>query len=376
VALAQELFSMTADVAEESDEVEALRPSSPGRARQATADRSALRPRGRSSEEGQLARMVRELHEVEDDIIAKLTAAQRLLAQLESRRIHEDGGYASTAEFEERMLACTPVLRAMRDAVPPAPTSSPKLSAAKRDPSEARIRQTKALTSIARALDRLRGLDGEIYQSAAAARTTLCAIEGMRIFDECGYASFEEFLDRALGPSPILASVVALVASAPMPSQAGADLPPNESTTSALADADDFSQTPFDHSASSLFEDSPPPFPNAAEAGPAPATSVGASEGDSNGPTPDEPAKSAAAPGRRRLAGIIVSVVLCAAATVAGAAAGVWSELAANAQRAAEPVADASVAVHASKAPFAEPSGPSHSAKAPVEAPKPSSAER
>ena len=348
MALAQDSFSMPADVADERDEVDAQRPSRPGRSRRASADRlsaTALQQRGRQSEEGQLARMVRELHELEDGIVAKLTAAQRLLAQLESRRIHEDGGYASRAEFEERMLACTPVLRAMRDAVPPSATPSAKLSVAKRDPADARARQTKALTSIARALDRLRGLDGEIYQCAAAARTTLSAIEGMRIFDECGYASFEEFLERAVGPSPILASVVALVASgafaAPVgPAQAPADV------SDPAPEADDLSPSPFAESSSSLFEESPPPFAQSADA--TPTTGTVAPEGLSGPEGLDTSATgAAAAPARRRLAGIIVSVVLCAAATVAGAAAGVWSGLTTSGHGASEP-ADASVAAHPS----------------------------
>jgi hypothetical protein len=341
VALAQESFSMPADVAEESDEVGARRPSRPGRARRA-ADRAsvtALPDRGRPSDEGQLARMVRELHELEDAVVAKLTAAERLLAQLESRRIHEDVG--------------------------------------KRDPTDARARQTKALTAIARALDRLRGLDGEIYQSAATARTTLSAIEGMRIFDECGYASFEEFLERALGPSPVLASVVALVASGPPAEQAGQPQAPAEISDEAH-DPDDASETPFGESTTSLFDESPPPFAQSLDAGPAAGTSAAGAEGGSGQAAADAAEASASqAPRRRRLAGIVVSVVLCAAATVAGAAAGVWSGMAASGHGATEPKSDASVAPQLSNATtVAEPSAPARPTEGSHASPKHGSAER
>ena len=338
MALAQD-FSMPADVVAEHDELDAHRPS---------------QPRGRQSEEGRLARMVRELHELEDDIAAKLTAAERLLMQLESRRIHEDCGYASRAEFEHRMMAGTPVLRAMREAVPPSSMPSAKLSLAKRDPAEARARQTKALTSIARALDRLRGLDREIYECATTARSTLSAIEGMRIFDECGYVSFEEFLERALGPSPILASVVALVASMVSPlalptgDQTGEPPAPTDVSDRARSGVDDFPPSPFADS-SSLFEETPP-FAPSGDAGPPTGPIATAPEGLSGAEAAPAESNGAAPPARRRFMGILVSVIVCALATVAGAAAGVWSEMATSAPRPGESTADASAQAHPSKA--------------------------
>jgi hypothetical protein len=204
VALAQERFST--DVGD--DELDPLRPSRPGRARKA------------AEKEGQLARMVRRLRELEDHIASKLASAQRHLCQLEARGVHQDAGYTSREELEERMLASTPVLRAMREAIPPsgarAPASGAALTVARREPADPRARQTRALTSIARGIERLRGIDEAIHGSAAEARATLCSIEGMRVFEECGYSSFEEFLDRAVGPSPVLGSAVALVTSEPL----------------------------------------------------------------------------------------------------------------------------------------------------------------
>jgi hypothetical protein len=333
VALAQEF--MPDDVAEEGDPID--RPSN---------------PRGRQSEEGRLARMVRELHELEDDIAAKLTAAERLLVQLESRRIHEDGGYASRAEFEDRMMASTPVLRAMREAVPPSPAPSAKLSVAKRDPADARARQTRALTAIARALERLRAIDGEIFQCATAARSTLCTIEGMRIFDECGYVSFEEFLERALGPSPILASVMALVAAAPPAATAEekseAPPPAEEASEDVRSPVDDFVASPFPESESTAFFEQPPPFAPSDDGEPA-ADPIAEAPGASDGLEASEAMSSTgSARSRRRLGGIVVSLILCAAATVAGAAAGVWTGVVARAHTIGEPTADASVAGHPS----------------------------
>jgi hypothetical protein len=329
VALAQD-FSMPTDVAEEGDDLDAHRASN---------------PRGRQSEEGRLARMVRELHELEDEIGAKLTAAERLLVQLESRRVHEDGGYASRAEFEHRMMACTPVLRAMREAVPASPAISAKLSVAKRDPADARARQTKALTSIARALERFRGLDSEIHECATKARSTLCAIEGMRIFDECGYVSFEEFLERALGPSPILASVVALVATGPtssVPDQTEDPPEPASARESLPSHGDDFGATSFGES-SSPFE-VPPSFTQSTDAEPAPEpTSATSEEGPETASSDAAKPSATARPARRHIGGIVVSVILCAAATIAGTAAGVWGGMAANAHPSGEPIADASV---------------------------------
>lgn len=335
MALAEE-FSMAADVAEEGDELD--RPSN---------------PRGRQSGEGRLARMVRELHELEDEIAAKLNSAERLLAQLQGRRIHEDGGYASRAEFEDRMMACTPVLRAMREAAPPSPAPSAKLSVAKRDPADARARQTKALTSIARALERLRGIDGEILQCATAARSTLCTIEGMRIFDECGYVSFEEFLERALGPSPILASVMALVAGATPASTAEKNSeppPPAEASEDVHSPVDDFVESPFPESESTGFFEQPTPFAPPDEGQPA-ADPIAAASAASDGLEASEATSSTGSGrSRRRLSGIVVSLILCAAATITGAAAGVWSGVAARAHAIGEPTADASVSGHPSAA--------------------------
>ncbi len=357
MALAQERFSSDVD----DDGLGPPRRSRPGRARKPT------------EKEGRLARMVRELRAVEDDIVATLTTTQRHFAQLEARRVHLDAGYTSASEFEERMLAAAPVLRAMREALGPFADVHAPPSTAKREPADARTRQTRALTFVARTLERVRNADRAIHESAAKARAKLCAIEGMRIFEECGYSSFDEFLERALGPSPVLASAVGLVTSEPI--SADGDLSAQdggfEAGAPALVDPADVeavteNETPVEESgafAPSFFAESSalestslfgePPEAAGGFEDPSPGESP---EAASHG-SPEEPAPAAAesaspAPaatqGRKRRAGLIVSVVLCVVGIAAGAAAGVWGARASeHASPAAEPAASAAVATQA-----------------------------
>jgi hypothetical protein len=200
VALAQELYSSDVDDGGEN-------PSPP---------RRAGRTRKPAGKEGRLARMVREIRDIEDQIVAKLAATQRHLSQLEARRVHIEAGYTSESEFEERMLAVAPFVRAMREAVPASAHLAVAPGSHRRESADARARKTKALTAVARTLDRMRATDAEIHEAAAKARAKLCAIDGMRTFEECGYSSFDEFLERALGPSPVLSSAVALIAAEPV----------------------------------------------------------------------------------------------------------------------------------------------------------------
>jgi hypothetical protein len=200
VALAQDLFMSDVDDGGEN-------PSPPPRTGRA---------RKPAEKEGRLARMVRELRAIEDHIVAKLAATQRHLTQLEARRVHTDAGYTSEAEFEERMLAASPFLRAMREANRQPANLVVAPGSHRRESTDERARKTKALTAVARTLERMRATDTELHDVSAKARAKLCAIEGMRTFEECGYSSFDEFLERALGPSPVLSSAVALIAAEPL----------------------------------------------------------------------------------------------------------------------------------------------------------------
>ena len=321
MALAQEPFPTEVD----GEDLETQRKSRPSRVRRAAAD------------EGRLARMVRELRDIEDDIVAKLAAADRLLGQLEARRVHEDGGYGSSSEFEQRMLASTPNLAALREAIPGASSARLNVAEPRRDSVDIRTRQTRALTSIARTLEKLRGLDAEIGRSAINASSQLRTIERMRTYDECGYASFEEFLERALGPSPVLASVLALVPNDSLADQAPATgeqgLPTEGGDSSTPGGADDDcppalfgASTVSDDPASGMFGEAPGLFdgsPSPSEDAPSAVEQTandGAATSDAASPAGErEPNR------RRKIRTIVVSVVLSAAAAIAGAAAGNWS---------------------------------------------------
>lgn len=312
MALAQDIFEITPDGATAHDGV-THRPSRPSRLRK-VAEKA-------TGDEAQLARMVRELHDLEDEITSKLTAADRVLAQLATRRTHEDGGYNSWAGFEERMLASAPVLRAMRDATSvPTPALGATPAANKRDTLDARGRQTKALTAMARALERLRCLEAELHECASHAAGKLSTIEGMRVYEECGYASYEEFLERALGPSPVLASAVALIVTEQLDPKASPPAPPVEP-----AAAEDGADGPA--------------FPPALfDEGPAGSGTALIPTEASIAPTQDESSEVPKAGSSDRVespvslrhgrASRVVSVVLCCVGIIAGAAAGVGSAVA------------------------------------------------
>jgi hypothetical protein len=310
----------------------ARRPSRPSRVRKAM-ERA-------PTDEAPLARMVRELHELEDDITAKLTSADRVLAQLASRRTHEDGGYTSWTEFEERMLATSPALRAMREAIrAPAPTLGATPAATKREALDVRARQTKALTSMARAIERLRGLEAELRQCASHAASKLSTIEGMRVYEECGYASFEEFLERALGPSPVLASAVALVGNEPLGQTGVAYEPPVEPA----APTQPLEEPAF---ASALFPEGQALLGSALMTAETPVATA-----DKTEPRDTQEANSSvegdgSVPVRPARARIVVSVLLCCAAIVAGAAAGIGSGIASR-----HPLAPAASIASASPSP-------------------------
>ena len=332
---------MTPDGATERDGV-AHRPSRPSRLRKVV-DKG-------PADEAQLARMVRELHELEDEITAKLTAADRVLAQLASRRTHEDGGYKSWAEFEERMLAASPVLRAMREAPTAGPPAAEATSAAgKRDALDARTRQTKALTSMARALERLRGLEAELHECASSAANKLSTIEGMRVYEECGYVSFEEFLERALGPSPVLASAVALVANEPPSQNALPPVPPVEPVAAAVADGPAFPPALFpDDSALSgaaFMASEPEETPSAKE------DVSEATEASSSQQT------DGVAAARRTRASLVVSILLCAAAIIVGAAAGVGSGILSRAHQTSEASSESAATTSSTSAMASNPPG-------------------
>lgn len=205
MALAQEQFP-------DSPEDEGVEATSASEGAPESAQTRVSRETDSDVSDGKLARAVDDLRAAEDAMRAKIATVQRVLHRIEARRIHEDAGYATCSEFEQRMLAWAPLVRVMREASGRPRPVCPQVTDERRDPGEDRTRSVKALTAIARALTRIRSLEAEMHQSALSARATLDHVEGARLFEECGYASYEEFLERAVGPSPILGCALATLA--------------------------------------------------------------------------------------------------------------------------------------------------------------------
>ncbi len=250
-----------------------------------------------------LAGAVANLRDLEDAIVAHLLSAEQVVQRLESRGVHMDAGYSSRADFEQRILASTPLVKAMRQAVGTSEPRAIRMPAAGRRPAAARTRRTRSLESVAQALVQLKALNLAIHRAALAARDALVTIESQSLFEECGYQSFEEFLERALGPSPVLGTAVALAEREPVPE------PEDEPVqTVATEDLQVFEETP---SLASDFMNEAPAEAHAVADKTVRAASV---------------APPVAGP-RTRFSPkqLAVSLALCVAATFGGGAAGSWS---------------------------------------------------
>jgi hypothetical protein len=169
------------------------------------------KPRSVETAVGRLARAVEGLRELESEMGATLAAADRALRALGGRDVYECAGFASYAELEQRLVRAAPFLQALRVAIRRTGGTLAASGRAEQHPK----RTTRALVTISRALHRLRELEDQVSQQALHARQALGDIETERLYEECGYTSFEDFLERALGPSPLLSCAVALVVEAP-----------------------------------------------------------------------------------------------------------------------------------------------------------------
>jgi hypothetical protein len=158
-----------------------------------------------------LARAVDSLRELETEMSATLGSADRTLRAVGGREIYEGAGFASYAELEQRLVCAVPVLQGIRTATRSGTTTTTTGAGTQR----LWKRSTRALASISRALHRLRALDDQLLAQASRARQALADIERGRLYEECGYTSFEDFLERALGPSPLLSCAVTLVEGSP-----------------------------------------------------------------------------------------------------------------------------------------------------------------
>jgi hypothetical protein len=279
--------------------------------------------RNEASTTGRLATTVASLRILEDEMLGMLADAERALYSLEAGGIHKDAGFRDFAEFEERVSGATPLLLAMRSSALTAKQIKPPRSRRRRAPSaravsgNARDRRTKALAEITRVLTHLRDIDGQLRGKAEKARGLLLGIEQGRFYEECGYVSFEEFLERGLGPSPVLSRSMA--------------------TTSSHADVDLDAFAPVD------------PPPSGVDRVPALfdlPLSEPVAEGSASSPQqpPANASDAAPAPAPNRRSALIVSIVMAAAASLLGAAAGIRT----NHEHGAPPLAETSVAAPAS----------------------------
>ena len=222
--------------------------------------RAAARERARSPEAaiGKLARAVDGLRELESEMGTTLAGADRTLRALGSRDIYESAGFVSYSELEQRLVLATPVLQALRLAIRRSPVTLVAKASVELHPR----RSTRALVSISRAMHRLRSLEEQLLGNALQARHALSDIEQSHLYEECGYTSFEDFLERALGPSPLLSCAVAFVEEPPGQPE---EVPP-------LAETEESAGEEVDESAAMLWS-APDPDP---APGPAPEPEVAA----------------------------------------------------------------------------------------------------
>jgi hypothetical protein len=351
----------SAPSAEETTQAaDAVGPHSGSARRASGGRRSAKAERGRFHAPAKLATAVGKLRKYEDTIADSVVAADQLVRRLESRGIHADAGYVSSADFECRILSATPLLKGLREGLAASQAkrsrgttagergatgarnamgargtnrargatagASGTAAGARSANASERTRKTKALKSMATAFARLRELDVTVQRAALGAAEIFETIEDERLFEECGYLTFEEFLERALGPSPVLASAVALAEFEP-------PLTPEEDPAEESVEA--IAPNEPSHEAASLDA-----FASALDEGP---VFGGSAPKESPAEDASAPMHSTALddeiieiPGARKAlsfpAQLVLTLVLCLAATFGGGAAGSWSVLHALAQ--------------------------------------------
>jgi hypothetical protein len=295
------------EAAEESAETPSKASYSKGVRRAPSARKRAKAERARNHAPARLAAAVGKLRKLEDTILAHVVAADQLVRRLESRGVHADAGYPSRADFECRILAATPLLKGLRESLA---AGEAKRARAPGGGGRAavRTRKTKALKSMAGALARMRELDVTVQRAALNARDVFAAIEAERLYEECGYLSFEEFLERALGPSPVLAAAVALAEFEP-------PLTPEEEPSEEAPAPDAFA---------SILEGAPGRGADFMDEAPAETTPQSK---ETRAPAAPVAPPAKGPKGAFSLTHLVVTLSLCLAATFGGGAAGSWSVL-------------------------------------------------
>jgi hypothetical protein len=288
-----------------------------------------------AAEPGSLAAKVMNLRVLEDDMAALLDETERALRSLESERTLEDAGFPSAEAFRERVSVQMGLLSEMREPgrrAPPATGKVRRRSQSRARGGDMRARRTLALTAIEQTMNRFRELDLVMRGKVEEARDVLADIDRERTFAECGYASFGEFLELAIGPSPILTKCLTVLGAFPPPARRK-EVPASEGDDDELPSlAEPPGPRPSDDRPPALFE--------------LPAESSSEPAATSEAPAEAAPAKAS----RRRVlpprSALVVSIALGIAAAAVGAVAGV---------RVSHPAPVAPAAVEPTAAPAARP---------------------
>lgn len=161
---------------------------------------------------GKLAQAVETLQGLEDELTTTLRNAEKALRGVGANQVYRDAGFETARQLEDRLLRATHTLFALREAQGPLPAPPPVIV---RPRHRSRQRAPQALGVIARTTKRLKLMDDRALRSCVAVRKALREIDARAAYLECGYTSYEDFLERALGPSPMLARALALAESQP-----------------------------------------------------------------------------------------------------------------------------------------------------------------
>jgi hypothetical protein len=291
-----------------AEAVDATRPASEGNARRrSTASDAPAAP----TQPGSLAAKALSLRILEDDIAAQLSEVECALQALEAERTLEDAGFRSADDFRERVAPQLGLLHEMREPKRRAAQVTGRVrkrAHARPRTGDVRARRTQALTAIEHAMGRFRELGQAMRGKIEQARDILVDIDRAKTFADCGYTSFDEFLELAIGPSPILTKCLTVLGELPPPTE------PEPSEASGLGEDElpSFADPPgpivSDDRPPALFE--LPQEPVSEE----PASDVAASE---EGPT--KPARQA----RVQRSAIAVSITLGVISALIGTLAGV-----------------------------------------------------
>lgn len=342
VAEEEDVASFSVGDSRRAAAVDATRPASEGQARRRSAKSSPAGP----GAPGTLASKVLALRILEDDVAALLGEVECALQALESDRTLEDAGFRSADDFRERIAPQLGLLHAMREPRRRAPQQTGKVkkrSAGRPKPHDMRTRRTHALGAIELAMARFRELGATMRGKVAEAHDLLAGIDHERTYAECGYTSFEEFMELAIGPSPILAKCLTVLGDFPAPPPPEPEVAPP--VAEAAASSEEQLPSLADPPGPAVSDDRPPALFELPETPPSEEPSVDAA------PPSDEPVIPGH-PTRRQRSVLIVSVVMGVASALIGTAAGVRATSAAQAEPAAEPPA---VVAASSKPPAASP---------------------